>query len=296
MSSMSKSEGSTVSAATSRPTITRCRFPSTSPPASAPITTTSWFASHSLSTGTENSESSKSSASGTAILLMAPPSVSAGFRDLPQRLAAVLRVHRQREVTERDRADQAVVAIEHGEPADLFGLHDVDCALDVVVRETVVDVRRHDLLHATAGRIGACGRRADRDVAVGHDADQAVTVAYRQRADLDIAHPLRSRLRARLRFDRLHWVHQLRDSHGESSRDRSKQRVCRRRCDLGRGSRPSCRNSYTSGSVKPHPAHGAPDLRPGNSPYVVSGATGPRPGCYEGRGWPPRRAVSIRAL
>src|SRR5262249_57519553 len=123
MSSMSKSEGSTVSAATSRPTITRCRFPSTSPPVSAPITTTSWFASHSRSKGTENSASSKSSASGTAILLMTAPSVSAGLRDLPQGLAAVLRVHRHGEVTERDCPDQPAILVHHPHPPPLLPPH-----------------------------------------------------------------------------------------------------------------------------------------------------------------------------
>src|SRR5262245_46532034 len=161
MRSMSKSSGSSLAAAASISTRTRCRLLSTCAPGSTPMITTSCCASASLPTGIENSSSSKSSANGTAILLMTPPrrrgppscgcaawvdaSATCGLRDLADRLAALARIHDGRQVGHGYGADQAVILVEHRQSPDLLALHDLSRSLHLVVGQTVVDARSHHL-------------------------------------------------------------------------------------------------------------------------------------------------------
>jgi hypothetical protein len=107
-----------------------------------------------------------------------------------------------------------MVLIEDRQSADLLFLHDPEGALHVVIGQAAIDPRRHRLIDPAAVRIGARGRRADRDVSIGDDPDEPITVTHRQGTHFEVAHPLRGLPHTCPRLDGFHGAHDLRDSHG----------------------------------------------------------------------------------
>ena len=93
----------------------------------------------------------------------------------------------EREVAERDDPDQPLVAVEHRQPAHLEVGHVLRDVVEVVVVEAVFDLLAHHVAHLGV-RALALRHRAHRDVAVGDHADQAVVLADRQHAGVDLRH------------------------------------------------------------------------------------------------------------
>src|SRR6185295_4629765 len=140
--------------------------------------------------------------------------LSSALRDAGNRLAARALVLLLRHVAERDDAHQALVAVYHRQAPHLDVAHVLRHVLEVVVIEHVLYLRRHDLAHRRVGAL-ALGHRADRDVPVGDHAHQAIVLAHRHRAGVDVRHDFRYVADALPGSGNAHLArHRFADSHG----------------------------------------------------------------------------------
>src|SRR5688572_4185377 len=108
-------------------------------------------------------------------------------------------LHRQ--VADRYDADQAVVGIDHGQPADLVLAHQLGNGRSRHVGGRAHHVVALDVLYGAVEV--AVGDGTDHDVAVGHDADHATILDHRDRARVLVAHDARRDLDVVARRHRL---------------------------------------------------------------------------------------------
>ena len=96
-----------------------------------------------------------------------------------------------RHVGLREDADELPVLLGHRQAANLVLRHQPRGFLEALLRVDGDDVLRRDLAD---GRVGALpfGQDADREIAVGDDADEALALDDRQRADVLGLHRARS--------------------------------------------------------------------------------------------------------
>ena len=92
-----------------------------------------------------------------------------------------------REIGQGQDPDQPLVAVDDGQAAHLQVGHVARDVVGVLVVVAELHLAAHDLAHRRQ-RPPVAADRAHGDVAVGDHADQAVVVADRQRADVDLAH------------------------------------------------------------------------------------------------------------
>src|SRR5690606_4027067 len=85
-------------------------------------------------------------------------------------------------------ADDAVVAIHHGQAANVFLPHHANRVHEEVVGHGHLDVSGHDLRNRHSVRISAFGEEADGEVAVGDHAEDAAVLADRNDARVLVAH------------------------------------------------------------------------------------------------------------
>src|SRR5687768_17457267 len=97
-----------------------------------------------------------------------------------------------REVSDRHDADQSVVVVDHGKPADLVLAHELGAGRGGHVGGRAHHVVALDVLHGAVEV--AVGDGADHDVAVGHDADNATVLHHGHRARVLVAHDARGDL------------------------------------------------------------------------------------------------------
>src|ERR1700682_1931453 len=91
------------------------------------------------------------------------------------------------EVTQRNDADQPLVAIDDRQAPDLGLAHVARHIVDFIGVEAVEHFLAHDIGDLGVRRL-ALSYRADDDIAVGDDADQPIVVADRQRTGVDRGH------------------------------------------------------------------------------------------------------------
>src|SRR4026209_45312 len=84
-----------------------------------------------------------------------------------------------RHITQRENADQALFAVDDREPPHAHLRHPLGDPVEVLVVVAVLDVLAHYFTHWRVGPL-ALRHSANRDVAVGDHADQAVVFAHRQ--------------------------------------------------------------------------------------------------------------------
>ncbi len=106
---------------------------------------------------------------------------------MPVRAMPALRAVLQGAVGECHDADQALVAIDHRQTAQLEVAHVLDDVLDVLVVEAVFHVRCHGIAYRR-GAAFFSRHRANRNIAVGDAADQTITVTNRQKAYIAVRH------------------------------------------------------------------------------------------------------------
>src|SRR3981081_1716318 len=92
------------------------------------------------------------------------------------------------QIAERDDPDQPLVAIEHRQPAHLPRRHLAGALVGVLVLEAEAHLARHRLAHRCFLWVTSLRDAAHGDVAVGDHADEAIILADRQYAGVDIGH------------------------------------------------------------------------------------------------------------
>src|SRR5688572_14751957 len=109
------------------------------------------------------------------------------LRDGSHGSVGLLAVAIERHVAERDDPDQTLVPAHHRQPAHLVLAHVVDDVVEFLILEAVADLGRHRLAYLGV-RPPALRHGTDGDVPVREHADQAVVLAHRQHACIELGH------------------------------------------------------------------------------------------------------------
>jgi hypothetical protein len=99
-----------------------------------------------------------------------------------------------RQVRKRYDPNQALGPVENRQTTNLLLSHILGDTAQILVLEHIPDLRRHHLPHLGAFWITAVGDKAQSNVAIGHNAYQAVTFAHRQHARVLVTHQPRDLL------------------------------------------------------------------------------------------------------
>ena len=81
------------------------------------------------------------------------------------------------QIAERENADQAFVAVQNREAADLVLFHHVGRVTDVLVFKTVDNLRRHDIADFGRAGVESRGHGSHGDVAIRDDSGKAIITA-----------------------------------------------------------------------------------------------------------------------
>src|SRR5690554_4574336 len=142
-----------------------------------------------VDSGTSSRRMSPTSWKTTAFMIQPPgpegPSVRLG--DTLQHGVAGAAAADGGDVAQGHHTHQALLAIEHRQPADLDVGHVLGHMLDVLVLEAVADVGGHHLAHRGV-RPQAPGQATDDHVAVGEHAHQTIALVDQQGAGVDALH------------------------------------------------------------------------------------------------------------
>ena len=140
--------------------------------------------------------------------------LGSGRADAFQRLAGGLVVGLTSEVAEADDSNQPLLLVNHRQAAHLRLAHLAGGLLDMLFGLRRDDAGRHQLAHQRV-RTVAQRNAAHRNVAVGDDADQALTIGDRDRAGVRLQHETGRIARLLIRTHRFNvGGHDFRDLHG----------------------------------------------------------------------------------
>src|SRR3546814_7386510 len=110
-------------------------------------------------------------------------------RDVAQRLAGLARIAITGKIGDRHDADEALVAVDYRQTANLDIAHILEHIIDVLVVKTIFDLIAHHLAD-TLLRPAPGGNAADCDIAVGDDSYEPVVIGNRQKTRIDVGHHL----------------------------------------------------------------------------------------------------------
>jgi len=135
-----------------------------------------------------------------------------------EHLSNPLRISRiGRQVSQRQNSNKSVVAIYDQYSPDLPRMYHSFSCLSVVIFVAMDDGGRHRIANRGGSRIATQGNGSDGYVAIGEHADDVVTVADRQWADLHLLHFEGSLLKRVVRSDALDvWCHDVFDFHDDT--------------------------------------------------------------------------------